>query len=84
MDEQQRRDLYTLLYTWVQTHPHREAPTLILMGQSYSPEDLLNALEERTPLGEDLGDFLYTTAQLLHLSVQDLIHQTKMANLKER
>jgi hypothetical protein len=84
MDLKQRNVLLASLDRWVDTHPHRESPTLAFLGRSYTPEEIFEEVNNATEFGESLGDFLFEAATRYRTSVEELIHRAIEANQRTR
>lgn len=82
MDAKQREHLVLVLQQWVEQHPRRLTPALVYLDQNYSPADILQAVMAGSELGEAFGDFLYSSAERFHGSVEQLVKDTIEINHK--
>jgi len=84
MDERQYKELTALLQEWTDKHPARHRSTLVLLGRSYTPDDILVEVTKRTVLGEELGDFLFEASRRLHTDVGKVIRRAIEVNASAR
>ena len=80
MEVEQRGILLASLGKWRDTHPRPDSPTLVFMGRSYTPEEIVEEVSNATEFGESLGDFLFEAATRHQISVDKLIDRAINAN----
>ena len=68
------------LVAWVRDHPNPNAPTISMLGRTYSPRQLLDEVQQATPLGQRFLRFLTRSAQTREVSPEALIYEMNQTN----